>query len=75
MDGYEEACKLDKLIAQLQKENPITTENGDEWLSFSRALKATSEVMERWACEKISQATGLLAAKEQKNRQGFANSN
>lgn len=46
MKGYEEAQKVEDIIAKLMKKYPINNSNVMEWLRFLRTVKTTCQLLE-----------------------------
>ena len=54
--AYTAAERLDKLIADLMRRHPITTQNGVYWLAFSRTVRTTLDAIDEEAYFKLAQA-------------------
>ncbi len=44
--GYDEARKIDEKINRLFRKEPPTKENFSEWMSFSRTLRTTLNIID-----------------------------
>lgn len=44
MDGYKEAEKIEVLIKEVAKDNPVTHKNAIGWLRFTRTLQSRLEI-------------------------------
>ena len=63
MQGYKEASKLDKQIAELLEKYPVE-ENGMEWWHLTRTVKSTLEILEEKAKDVLSADTRELIKKK-----------